>query len=333
MNTQIFGTVQFKKGWLRGFRHVLKPSFGFSYSPSSPDRYYEYSKYSVLDTTLRRQSRFENLLFSARPTDQEQANFNYGFNNLFEAKYFSKRDSTEKKLKLFDNISANGNYNFAADSFQFSPLNISGNTRLFKGITTITVGATYSFYGLKENGRLDTTAYWVSNNKPLRFDNLRIRFSSSITFAQVLGLFNGKTRDQLLEERDTPKTRPKALPTTEDKFFDLLSNFSINHEYSFVRVGLTGKDTTRINAHTINMVGSMRITPNWSINFGNIGYDFQSKELTYPDLGISRNLHCWELAFSFQPTRGTYSFHLGVKPGSFDFLKFPYRRGTALQGF
>nr|MDQ3015888.1 hypothetical protein [Bacteroidota bacterium] len=333
MNTQIFGTMQFKKGWLRGFRHVMKPSIGFSYSPSSPDTYFEYSKFSAYyPDSLQRLSKFDRLLYSVNPVLQEQANINYSVNNIFEAKYFSKRDSIDKKLKLFDNIAVNGNYNIAADSFQFSPLNIGGNTRLFKGITTITLGATYSFYGLRSNGRLNSAAYWVTDHKPVRFDNVRLRFSSSITFAQVLGLFNGKTREQLEEERDAPKVRDK-LPTTEEKFFDLLNSFSFHHEFYLTRLGRNDRDTTQIVAHTVNMTGSMRITPNWSINFSNIGYDFKSKELTYPDIGIARDLHCWELAFSFQPTRGTYTFHLGVKPGSFDFLKFPVRRGTAFQGF
>jgi hypothetical protein len=36
MNTQIFGLIQFKKGWLRGIRHVIKPNIGFSFAPASP---------------------------------------------------------------------------------------------------------------------------------------------------------------------------------------------------------------------------------------------------------------------------------------------------------
>jgi lipopolysaccharide assembly outer membrane protein LptD (OstA) len=75
------------------------------------------------------------------------------------------------------------------------------------------------------------------------------------------------------------------------------------------------------------MVGSIQLTPNWSVNVGNIGYDFQSDRITYPDIGLTRDLHCWQMGFSFQPDRNTFSFHIGVKPGSFDFLKFPYRRG------
>ncbi|MEO6133241.1 MAG: putative LPS assembly protein LptD [Saprospiraceae bacterium] len=337
MNTQLFGTHQFKKGWLRGIRHVIKPSIGFSYTPKSPPSYFQYLQRSIKDDSLYQYSRFQSLgspgsqqlLYSVQPINIEQANINYSINNLFEAKYYSKKDSTEKKLKLFDNIAMSGSYNMAAKQFKFSPLNISGNTRFFKGITTLTVGATYSFYGRIDNFHLNPKPYIESDGKLLRFENLRLRLSSRITFKQILDLFNKQaTESDHPQSGPSPVSNTKKLPVKGDKFFNLLSNFSINHEMGIARVWMQGRDTTFLTTNDINMVGSMQITPNWSIQVGNIGYDFQSKQLTYPDIGLARDLHCWQLSFNFQPTRGTYSFHLGVKPGSFDFLKFPYNRNN-----
>ena len=323
MNTQLFGQLQFKKGWLRGVRHVLKPSVGFSFSQPSPMSYYQDVQFSVLypDST-QKYSRFDQLLYSVRPTNVRQANLNYSFTNLFEAKYFRSKDSTEQKLKLFDNISLGGSYNFAADSFQFSPLNISGTTRFLKGITTFSVGASYSFYGLRSNGRLDPELYLQSAGKLLRFDNLRLRFSTRITYNDVMKLFKG---DAEQPQGDEGGIKPKD---TRDKFEQLLSGFSINHELGIVRMGEVGKDVTMVTTNSINMVGGMDVTPNWSIYFGNIGYDFISRQITYPDIGISRDLHCWQMSFNWQPTRGTYAFNISVKPGTFDFLKLPYKRGN-----
>ena len=94
------------------------------------------------------------------------------------------------------------------------------------------------------------------------------------------------------------------------------------------RIGRPGKDETTINTNTINVRGTMRLTPKWKISIGNIGYDFRSSQLTYPDISFIRDLHCWDLRFSWQPQRGTYSLHIGVKPGSLDFLKFPHQRNN-----
>jgi hypothetical protein len=323
VNTQIFGTVQFQKGWLRGFRHVMKPSIGVSFTPASPNSYYQQQNFSVqYPDSTKSYSRFDNLLYSVRPNTGRQANLNYGINNIFEAKYFRAKDSTENKLKLFDNIGLGGSYNFAAEAFNFSPLNISGNTRFFKGITTFTIGASYSFYGLNPDNTLNPELYVKSNNKLLRFDNLRLRFSTRITFNDVKKLFSPESASA------SPEETSKRMPDKRDKLEELLSGFSINHELGIVRMGMNGPDETRVTTNNINMVGSMRLTPNWSIYFGNIGYDFLSNQITYPDIGISRDLHCWQLSFNFQPTRGTYAFNINVKPGTFDFIKLPYKRGN-----
>jgi hypothetical protein len=327
MNTALYGTMEFKKGWLRGIRHVIKPSVGFSYSPKSPESYYQQQLFSVqYPDSTKRFSRFDNLLFSDRPTDVEQANLNYSITNLFEAKYWSKRDSTTKKLKLFDNISVSGSYNMALKKNQnpWSPINISGNTRLFKNITTVSVGATYSIYALRPNGALDTITYQQATGHLLRFDNLRLRFSTQISYQSLKSLFEKTAKTGQANQPADDKTQKD----TGDKFLDLLSKFTISHELGVQRMGLPGRDTSRITTHSINAHGSMQLTPNWHIGFGSIGYDFRSKQITYPDMWIARDLHCWQLSFNFQPERNTYSFHLGVKPGVFDFLKFPYRRGN-----
>ncbi|NJK82573.1 MAG: hypothetical protein HC912_00930 [Saprospiraceae bacterium] len=72
--------------------------------------------------------------------------------NIYEAKYFSKKDSTEKKLKLFDNIYVGGNFNLAADSLRWSDPSVSGTTRFFKGLSTFNFNALWSFYDINERG-------------------------------------------------------------------------------------------------------------------------------------------------------------------------------------
>ena len=325
MSTQFFGKIfQSQKGWLRGIRHVMKPSIGFSFTPPSPSSYHEDLQWSLqYPDSIRQYSRFTGLLFGASP-NVKQANINYSITNLFEAKYFSKRDSTDKKLKLFDNINVSGNYNLAAKTLKASPIGISGNTRFFKGITTLTVGATYSVYALNAAGRLIDTTYYRTSGHLLRFDNLRMRFSTRLSYQDIKSIFNPSR--STVSENNT--NRPKGPVNVQDEFLNLLNNFTISHDFFVVRMGRTGKDTTMITTNTVNLVGSMRVTANWSVNFGNIGYDFRAKKVTYPDIGLTRDLHCWQMSFSFQPDRNTYSFYIGVKPGTFDFLKYQKHRGN-----
>jgi hypothetical protein len=327
MSTQLYGTMQFKNGWLRGIRHVMKPSIGFSFIPKSPDSYYNYSQWSVLyPDSLRQFNKFSGLLYGVNPTNVQQMNLNYSITNIFEAKYFSQRDSTDKKLKLFDNINVSGSYNFAAKELNWSPIGISGTTRLFKGITTVSVGATYSVYAIDQNRRPIDITYLSQTGHLLRFDNLRLRFSTRLSYSDIKSIFS--PTHSSTPENNNPRPNRGGPVNVQDEFLNLLNNFIVSHDFYVTRVGRTGRDTTLITTNSVNLVGSMRVTPNWSVTFGNIGYDFRAKKLTYPDIGLTRDLHCWQMTFSFQPDRNTYSFWIGVKPGTFDFLKYQKHRGN-----
>ncbi len=75
--------------------------------------------------------------------------------------------------------------------------------------------------------------------------------------------------------------------------------------------------------NSVSLRGTLQLTENWSVNVGQIGYDFQAKNPTYPSLNIVRDLHCWELRFGWQPQRRTYQFGIAVKPGTLDFIEVP----------
>ena len=331
MSTQIFGTIEFKKGWLRGLRHVLKPSFSYSYTPASDSSKF----YRPVQTDIR-QSEEEFLqynvlqggIYSVPFVNQERQLISYSFNNIFEAKYFSKKDSSEKKLKLFDNIVINGNYNFAAkNGFKWSPVNMRGTTRFLKGITTLSLSAVFDPYAVDENGVRIPEFYKNTNNKLLRFDRARFGLNSRMTIKRLRDLFgpSSESANSSSSNNTSSNSRsPRSRAPEGDIFFDLFNNFNIGHNLVVVATA----DTTIISTHTINMRGNFNLTKNWAVTIGNIGYDFRSDRLTYPDIGLRRDLHCWELNFSWQPVRGTYSLYIGVKPGELDFLKIPHRKNN-----
>ena len=86
------------------------------------------------------------------------------------------------------------------------------------------------------------------------------------------------------------------------------------------------KDTIIITTNSIDMNGNIRLTDNWNLNIGRIGYDFKVHKITYPSLGFSRDLHCWEMGMNWAPSRGSYTFYIRVKPGPLDFLEIPHNR-------
>ncbi len=332
LNTQIFGTLKFGKGWLRGIRHVMKPSISFNFSPNylNPSLGYFRQVADPADPTeFDQYSIFQQGIFGGPPSSGRQMGISYSINNIFEAKYYSKKDSSEQKLKLFDNIVLGGNYNFAADSLKWSQVNIGGTTRFFKGVTTVSVRAVLDPYisvvdsrgALRRVNRLA----WNEKGRPLEFVSAGASFTSGLTVGKIRSLFQGKEEEVVEDLRSEPQ--PGRIEETD--FLSLFENFSINHNLQLDwRRMPSGRDSFTVSFHSVNLQGSIQLTRNWNINIGGIGYDFKSKTTTYPYLGFSRDLHCWEMGMTWAPDRGTYSFYIQVKPGTLDFIKLPYQRNN-----
>ncbi len=331
MSTKVFGTLLFKRGKLRGLRHVITPSFGFNFTPdyTNPDwGYFKTVRQSLNSDEEIRYNIFENNQLGGFGTPSaagRQMNFNYGFGNLLEAKVFSKRDSTLKNVKLFNSISLGGNYNFAADSMQWSQVSISGNTNFFNGITSFRFGVTLDPYDFnRETGSRINQFNLDTQGKLLRVVGWNSAITTNMTVGRLRDLIKGVNTDQRVantsrDEEDAPQ---------QEDLLSLFENFSISHNFTVQSRYDTRsqKDTVLITTNSIASRGSINLTPNWSITVGNFGYDFQSKRITYPDFTFARDLHCWQMGVSWQPYFDTYSFYIRVKPGKLDFINIPYRK-------
>lgn len=331
LNTQIFGTVQFKRGYLRGLRHVVKPNVSLSFSPNYQNPalgYFRTVRSETDEDGEEEYSIFRNGIFGRPPNSGRAMALSYSINNIFEAKYFSKKDSTAKKLKLFDNIVVNGNYNFAADTLKWSQIRANGTTRLFKGMTTFSAAATFDPYTTNEDGRRMNRTSWKADRKLVRFVEANARFTTNISVRKIRELFQGKEEEVIDDLNDREKDNPRRPKETD--FLSLFENFSVSHNFVMRwDKNSEGRDTFRITTNTVNFRGSIDLTDNWRVRIGSFGYDFRSQQITYPSFGVVRDLHCWQLDFNWAPQRGTYTFSIYVKPGSLDFIKIPYARNNA----
>jgi LptD protein len=342
LSTRVFGTMQFKKGALRGIRHTMTPSIGFNYSPN-------YRRYEgdSLQTDYRSPqfkqiyNRYENAIFGAPPTGGEQAALTYNLTNLFEMKTFNKKDSTFKKTKLLENVSIGGSYNMVADSFRWSEISMGTGTNFFNGLTTLSVQALFDPYGVDKEGRRVKISALKQNGKLLNLVNATLNLNTSITIGEIKNLILGKKEDKT-DQNDTKIKKPenqargfkkKKEEIPLESFEDLLKDFRISHTFSVSNNRQSNGRDTLLFQNNLYTSGNIPISKKWSIRVGNIGYDFINKQLTYPDFGFRRDLHCWEMGLDWQPQRGTYNFYLRVKPGTLDFLKIPYAKNIPNNGF
>ena len=114
----------------------------------------------------------------------------YGLRNIFEAKLYSKKDSTTRNVKLLQRFDFRGSYNFAAEEFKWSLINLSANTPLFNGITNVIFTARFDPYRENEDGDRINELVWDERRVPARFTNANIRINSNLTVGRIRQMFN-----------------------------------------------------------------------------------------------------------------------------------------------
>lgn len=331
LNTRIFFTLKTGKFTpLRAVRWEMRPNISFNYSPNylNPalnyfDSVQQDSRYPLIKQIY---SRFDNIAVYGTPTPSgRQMAIGYSLNNIFQAKAYSKRDSMEKKIKLIDNLVIGGSYNYAADSLKWSQLSMSTTARFFKGMTTMGFFMSLDPYLENSRGLRYNRTVWQQGRIIPRMETARFSFVTDLTVQKIREMFQGKKEEVVTDVRNN---QPKKRDEQEQDFLSLFENFSISHNLDFSWEARGNETVFRMGTNSINAQGNVELTKNWGVSVGNIGYDFVSKGLTYPAIGFTRDLHCWQLSFAWQPQRGTYVLNIQVKPGTLDFIKIPYQKNN-----
>lgn len=312
MNTTIYGLIQFKKGGLRGIRHVMNPTVGFTYRPATGDD--EFGYYGANGAAVR-YNPDELSIFGLAPTTNTGA-ITYGVNNTLEIKVRSRRDTVTgfKKVKLLEAFNISGSYNVFADSMNLSDFQMSARTRLLDRLNVNanfilspyaadTVGRKLNRWQFDENGellRLSSASLAVSfnlNAKGTRWPKQSVRGS-----ADELAMINANP-DAYIDF---------TIP------WNLVVNYNMN---------INPQNTVRPVTQTLQFSGDLSLTPKWKIGFTS-GYDFVLNDLTQTSITIYRDLHCWQFNMSWIPfgTLASWNFTLQVKSSILQDLKLARRK-------
>ena len=78
---------------------------------------------------------------------------------------------------------------------------------------------------------------------------------------------------------------------------------------------------------TLSVNGNVTLTKKMAITYTS-GYDFRMKEITMTQIGITRDLHCWEMNFNWVPngTMKMWNFTIRVKASILSDLKYERRK-------
>jgi lipopolysaccharide assembly outer membrane protein LptD (OstA) len=339
IGTTIYGTFNFKESSkLQGIRHIIRPSIGYSYTPSFSNYYDEY----VLDAIGRKgqYTRFENGMFS-QPSQTYGSNVNFSLANTFEAKVKDKDETkTEsKKIMLLNALNFNTSYNIAKDSLAWAPLGITAGTAILDNKLNINIGATLDPYALDKSNK-QINKFNINNGGSLfRFTAANLNIGYSLTSKKEEKKDNnqgekngGRTDDLFGTNTDFTDRRQSQFNNNENEeeekpfegFYNLSIPWNLDLAYS-ATYGNANRENKIVN-NSLMVSGNISLTSRWQIGVSS-GYDFVSNGVTFTQFRIERDLLSWRMDFSWVPfgTNTSWGFFIGIKSGMLSDIKWDKR--------
>lgn len=296
LNSNFFGYYKMKGKNGVKFRHVASPTVNFTYRPDIG--LYEEIQ---IDTNgnLRFYSPFEQSLYRETSRGTSGA-ISFGLNNTLEMKKRAKNDTingTLKSFKLIDAFSINGGYDFLRDSLNLSNFRLAFRTARFLNVFSFQSDATLSPYSWIDSTGVSTATYaWEDNHGIGRFKTAKATLNAS--FSNKKGI-----RKNIAEQAkdNKPKTEPTGDPKVGTSAIPWLLNLSYNINY--VQTSLTNNlgaltDTFTL-VQTIRGDGNFNFNEKWKLDYL-VNVDLQTRKLSNLNIGLWRDLHCWETSIFYQ---------------------------------
>lgn len=369
MSTKLYAKKEFKKpiGNITAIRHVMTPSFSFSYKPdfsslsygfykqeqyytndirpgmsvplSGNDRYKRDSNGDILKYSIFEQGRYGG------PSSGKQAAIGFGIDNNVEIKVKSTKDTTgtgERKIPIIQGLSFSGSYNFvAADKKYLSPIGFTGRSQ-FSDKLGFNFGGSLSPYtvdsvtinsgGTSTRVFQETTTYTWKKGKLPRLTSFNFSFDYSFnpqaTKSRNENIKDVKEQNEIAGRTLEQSEQLAAISRDPNAFVDFNIPWNINISYSFRYDNILSTKSTRSLNNTLNFNGDFNLTPKWKIQFTS-GYDFKSKSISGTTFQIYRDLHCWDLSAQWVPFGAyqSYSIDIKVKASILQDLKLSKRKG------
>jgi hypothetical protein len=219
---------------------------------------------------------------------------------------------------------------------KWAPVTMQIRTTLLNNIN-ISANSNFSLYALDGLGRPTGTFQFAQNKKLLRLNS----FTTSLDFS-LSELLKGNSEkkkaaapqnalDQGLNENislpgQDALTQPQEAIGVRDKYgyqvFDVPWSFNISYSLNYYKTLL--KPTI---SQTLSVNGNVTITKKMSMSYTS-GYDFKGKTITVTQLGMKRDLHCWEMNLNWTPIgymKG-WNFTIRVKASVLGDLKYERRK-------
>jgi hypothetical protein len=211
-----------------------------------------------------------------------------------EAKVADRETGELRKVKILDNLSTSGNFNFVADSLKLSDFQTRAFTSLFNRVN-VNVNATHTAYAR------DTLT------------------------GQVIDTFLASQGRGLVRLKRVTGAMGTSFKSAQDAGAPWNARLDYNVNLSRQWASELQRDTSVVT-HALSARGSVNVLKRYKLDV-TTGYDLARREFTPTNLNFYVDLHCWELSFNWIPfgVRQSFSLRLNVKSALLRDLKLEAR--------
>ncbi len=299
VGTTLYGIANIGAFGLQAIRHTVIPNVSFSYHPDLSNQNYRwYIDPHTHDTVYYN-------VFDGEPNGGlvgrgKSESMGLSLGNDFEAKIehvVTKDSSTVDHVKLF-HLDASSGYDL--NTKIFSNLGLSAYTTIGT-LFSLSGNAQFSFYPIDSVGNTLTNHTLLILHQGI----LRPLYVSG----GVSGSFASATTTEG-DNYDSLRRQFKIQTPDDERAFMLNGSFpgpfvtmpfrpnwnvgyNFNYNQSYSAQGIQHNITA-------NATLSLSLTKNWSFTTA-AGYDLTNKQITVPEIHVHRDLHCWEMDFSYYP--------------------------------
>ena len=307
LTTSLYSYYKFVGKKQMKMRHVLTPSFNFSYTPSMSAQSTRSYVTNTQDTIVLSYSPFEQSIYR-ESFSRETAILSYSFNNAFEFKRRVVNDTMDdfQKFRIIEALSINGNYDFLKDSMNFSPVSVNIRLKPTKFLSVVST-TQFSLYAIDEFGQQQSTFAIRDNDKLANLNSSTVNLTLTLASKESLD----KIENAKFAEGNTWNADYEYYRLHPEEIISYDIPWKINFQYNFYSNRNT--DTSAYakrrfkQNHTVNINTDASITKRWKIAVSS-NYDISNKKLQRTEISLNRDMHCWLLAFRWVPTVGGQSF-------------------------
>ena len=352
MSTRIYGMFNFgKHRKVQAIRHVITPSMSMSFSPEKGtgfngwrtlDGYYDKRGTYHQETMYNIYSVSGHHNSVSPPGRGKTGSMSFSFGNNLEAKVRDLRDTTgtgSKKVKLIDQLTLNGSYNFLADSLKMSNIGVSMSTSLF-GKLSVSGNLNFDPYAINEKGQKINRYNIVATGHLLRLTNASASLSYSLNGKGTIngndgtksgsgGSSSGSSDANSYRRIYYHPITGEYIPGGYVYYMNPNAPWSLNFSYSFNYAKSYQYTNNQLIANkkftqTVNMSGNLKLTPRMSIQASS-GFDVMAMKITTTQISATYDLHCFNIAVSWVPTGQwkSYSFRIAANASALaDLLRY-----------